>query len=112
MQWCLNENENFTANDTLMSRGTTLTLEHVLPQKPEKASEWMSMFPDKDEREMWTNKLSNLTLINGKRNAPMSNNDYAKKETRAHAQNLVQLSAQHASISEARRVDARGPRGA
>ena len=78
--WCLNENENFTANDTLLSRGTTLTLEHVLPQKPEKASEWMSIFPDKDEREMWTNKLSNLTLINGKRNASMSNNDYAKKQ--------------------------------
>ncbi|MBU4535275.1 MAG: HNH endonuclease family protein [Euryarchaeota archaeon] len=53
-----------------------ITVEHVLPQKPN--NYWKRKFTDKAIQE-WTNKLGNLTLLNGTKNSRASNKSYGEK---------------------------------
>ncbi len=72
--------------DTFMSDGNityntrTLTIEHVLPQKPDKDSEWLKIW-SKPQSEKWLHKLANLVLLNRSRNAQAKNYDFDKKKT-------------------------------
>ena len=73
-------------NDTLMEDTSTwltvtwktLQIEHVLPQTLDGDSEWTLHFRPK-EREAWTNKLGNLTLMTGKLNASLGNKPFKVK---------------------------------
>lgn len=56
-----------------------ITVEHVLPQNPNKDSEWCRVF-NKDAKEKWTNKLANLVLISKKKNSRLSNLDFIRKK--------------------------------
>lgn len=56
-----------------------ITVEHVLPQNPNKDSEWCRVF-NKDAKEKWTNKLANLVLISKKKNSRLSNLDFVRKK--------------------------------
>lgn len=57
----------------------TITVEHILPQSPEKTSEWVKLFND-DERKEWTHKLGNLVLLSGMKNSKAQNFEFAKKK--------------------------------
>lgn len=57
-----------------------ITIEHVLPQNPKPDSEWLSAFPDEEERVFWTNKLANLVLLTRRKNSQASNFDFSKKK--------------------------------
>lgn len=57
-----------------------LSLEHVLPQNPPPASEWLSWFPDDDERDNWTHRLANLVPLHIRKNPAASNYDFATKK--------------------------------
>lgn len=57
-----------------------LSLEHVLPQTPPVASEWLRWFPDEDGREMWTHRLANLVPLHVRKNPAASNFDFATKK--------------------------------
>ena len=59
---------------------TTITVEHVLPQNPGTNSEWMTLFPDNEEREAWTHRLANLVLLSRRKNASASNWHFARKK--------------------------------
>lgn len=59
---------------------TTITVEHVLPQNPRADSEWMTWFPDEDERKAWVHKLANLVLLSQRKNAAASNLDFERKK--------------------------------
>jgi hypothetical protein len=55
-------------NDELAGRperleGMQLTVEHVLPQKPPRGSQWREWFPGAEERERCTQSLGNLVLV-------------------------------------------------
>ncbi|WP_285119947.1 HNH endonuclease family protein [Lactococcus petauri] len=54
-------------------------LEHILPQKPSQVSEWLSEFPDEEDREFYTRKIGNMTLLLGKINSRISNKDFTDK---------------------------------
>jgi len=56
-----------------------ISVEHVLPQNPREGSEWSKVFT-LDEKEIWTNKIANLVLINKKKNSKLSNLDFARKK--------------------------------
>jgi uncharacterized protein with ParB-like and HNH nuclease domain len=56
-----------------------ITVEHVLPVTPPEESEWIIIF-DEDARKKWTNKLGNLILLSGSKNASASNLDFDKKK--------------------------------
>ena len=56
-----------------------LSIEHILPQNPERSSEWMASFND-EQREKLTNKLGNLMLINGKKNSKLGRKQFKEKK--------------------------------
>lgn len=95
-----------------------ITVEHILPRKPNKY--WKNKFTEKATRE-WTNKLGNLTLLNGVKNSRASNKafeekikTYFKKKSdftitneleNTEDWNLVELKNRHTKIwSEARNI--------
>ncbi|GAA7434056.1 DUF262 domain-containing protein [Helicobacter pylori] len=54
-------------------------IEHILPQKPNSSSQWVKDF-SKEERELYTHSLANLTLLGGEKNAQASNLDFKEKK--------------------------------
>ena len=72
--------------DSFMSDGGAIynsrvpTIEHVLPQNPNKNSEWVKKWND-DEREEWLHKLANLILLNRRRNSEAQNYDFGIKKS-------------------------------
>ena len=59
----------------------TVSVEHVLPQKPKKCSEWDNSFPDQEVRDQWTHKLANLVLLSRRKNSRAQNFDFERKKT-------------------------------
>ncbi|GAA8733716.1 hypothetical protein oki390_15150 [Helicobacter pylori] len=53
-------------------------VEHILPQKPKKGSQWNADF-DKEKKEEWVNNIANLTLLKRKKNAQALNGDFDEK---------------------------------
>ena len=68
-----------------MSRGTTLldpsdySVEHVLPQRPERHGEWRRWFPDAEEREACTESLGNLVVVTQRAERAARNQEFARK---------------------------------
>ena len=56
-----------------------LTVEHVLPQKPGRNSEWRRWFPSADERERCTQSLGNLILVPRHKNEAARNSEFGRK---------------------------------
>ncbi|MBT9290670.1 DUF262 domain-containing protein [Prosthecodimorpha staleyi] len=59
-----------------------VSVEHVLPQTPEAASQWLKDFPDDAIRNGWTHKLANLVLLTLRKNIQASNWDFSTKKNR------------------------------
>ena len=55
------------------------TVEHVLPQRPGRNSQWRTWFPQPDERERSTHSLGNLVLVTREQNERARNADFARK---------------------------------
>jgi hypothetical protein len=55
------------------------TLEHIIPQQPEKGTNWLQDF-SKDFRSKYTYKLGNMTLLTLKMNSGARNYGFAKKK--------------------------------
>ncbi|MGE0765597.1 MAG: DUF262 domain-containing protein [Hyphomicrobiaceae bacterium] len=55
------------------------TVEHVLPQKPGRSSQWYEWFPKADERERCTQSIGNLILVSRDENKQARNSDFASK---------------------------------
>ena len=74
--------ESLTGDNTVhLSNYKTISVEHVLPQNPEKDSNWVKLF-NEEEREDWTNKLANLVLISKRKNSSLSNLNFKEKKRR------------------------------
>jgi hypothetical protein len=50
-------------SDGLRSRYPIVTIEHVLPQTPNKGSKWLEWFPEEAVRDAWVHRLANLVLL-------------------------------------------------
>jgi len=57
-----------------------LTVEHILPRKPNANSRWRQWFPDPSERGRCTESLGNLVLMTRAQNDRAGNQDFAKKQ--------------------------------
>jgi Protein of unknown function DUF262/Protein of unknown function (DUF1524) len=55
------------------------TVEHVLPQRPSRTSEWRSLFSNAEEREACTQSLGNLVLVTRGQNDRARNMELARK---------------------------------
>jgi uncharacterized protein with ParB-like and HNH nuclease domain len=56
------------------------TLEHILPQKPETNTNWLTDFSE-TFRDAYTYKLGNMTLLTQSMNSSAKNRDYVQKKT-------------------------------
>lgn len=81
--------------DSLLSSGgatydySVLTVEHVLPQNPAANSEWLTVFPDENERNELVNCIGNLVLLSRRKNSQAQNFDFARKKTEYFTRNGV-----------------------
>jgi hypothetical protein len=58
-----------------------ISVEHILPQNPGKASQWVQDFTD-EQRELWLHRLGNLTLLSRRKNTSLGNLDFTDKRVR------------------------------
>lgn len=58
-----------------------ISVEHILPQTPDKASQWIKDFTE-DQREAWLHRLGNLMLLSRRKNTSLGNLDFADKRVR------------------------------
>jgi hypothetical protein len=56
------------------------TVEHVLPQTPEKDSQWLRWWPDEQARVAWTHRLGNLLLLTQRKNSQASRLEFDEKK--------------------------------
>jgi len=77
--------------DALLSGGEAkydyqvISIEHVLPQKPDTGSTWCQSFPDAEERDALVHRLGNLVLLSHRKNSSARNYDFDKKKTKYFA---------------------------
>ena len=57
-----------------------ITIEHVLPQNPQKGSKWLEWFPDDAARVAWVHRLANLVLLSRKKNSEAQNFEFDTKK--------------------------------
>jgi uncharacterized protein with ParB-like and HNH nuclease domain len=68
----------------------TLSVEHILPQNPDKESDWVKKdvgFTE-EERKEWTDKLGNLVLITRHKNSEQGRLDYIVKKKKYFEKNI------------------------
>lgn len=70
-----------------------LTVEHVLPQKPGKQSQWRLWYPTADEREASVQSLGNLVLVTKEENDKARNLELARKQECYFAHGVEQAPA-------------------
>ena len=65
----------------------TISIEHILPQKPNANSQWVRDF-NEEQRNYYTHRIGNLCLIGRKKNSSLGNLDYQEKLKRYFEKNI------------------------
>lgn len=74
--------------DAKLSEGTasydyqTVSVEHVLPQRPAPDSQWMKVFPSREIRDRYVHRLGNMVLLSRGKNINAENVDFDEKKRR------------------------------
>ncbi|MBW1717210.1 MAG: DUF262 domain-containing protein [Deltaproteobacteria bacterium] len=86
-------------------------LEHILPQKPEKDSDWMQIFPDENRRKEYTERIGNCTLLSEYLNIEAKNKPFIKKRD-TYIKSQIILNTELANIEkwDANAIDERTKR--
>ena len=71
----------YHGNTTKFDPPQTISIEHILPQNPGPDSRWVKDFTQQ-EREEWTDKIGNLTLLSRRKNASQGNQDFILKKAK------------------------------
>ena len=74
------------------------TLEHIIPQTPDNATNWQTDFTEKFRKE-YTYKLGNMTLLTQKMNSAAKNYDFSKKKI-VYAKTVLPMTTEIATISK------------
>ena len=72
--------DSFTSDMGAKYNYNVLTIEHILPQNIKKGSQWDIIWPDREIREMWLNKIANLIPLTRAKNSEAQNYDFDKKK--------------------------------
>lgn len=67
-----------------------ISIEHILPQNPDKGSEWVQDFSD-EQRDQWLHRLGNLMLLSRIKNTSLGNLDFVNKRMRYFAARVESL---------------------
>lgn len=65
----------------------TVSVEHVLPQRPAPDSQWVKVFPTKEIRDKYVHRLGNLVLLSRGKNMRAENCDFDEKKQRYFSTN-------------------------
>ena len=65
----------------------TISIEHILPQKPNANSQWVRDF-NEEQRNYYTHRIGNLCLIGRRKNSSLGNLDYQEKLKRYFEKNI------------------------
>ncbi len=87
---------------------SSVTIEHILPQRPAKNSEWKQVFPNDAERKRLTHQLGNLTILTAEINRSNRNYDFQIKKEKmfgAVESQLFPLTVMLASKNQWTRAD-------
>lgn len=74
------------------------TLEHIIPQNPDKLTNWLTDF-DSKFREDYTYKLGNMTLLTGRTNSKVKNYDFSRKKI-DYGQTKLSLTTEIGNLSK------------
>lgn len=77
----------FAGPDTRLQVPATMSVEHILPQNPDSASQWVKDFTE-EEREIWTHRIGNLVLISRRKNSAQGRRDFAEKKQKYFKNNV------------------------
>ena len=72
--------DSFVSDGGASYNTSLFTIEHVLPQNPKADSEWLSLWPDNQQRKYWLNRIANLVPLTRQRNSAAQNYDFAIKK--------------------------------
>lgn len=72
--------DRFLSDKAATYQNSIFSIEHVMPQKPKKESQWMLDWADDDTREYWLHKLANLVPLTRKKNSQAQNYEFATKK--------------------------------
>ncbi len=72
--------DSLLADEGVTFQHKVVSIEHVLPQKPQSGSEWLEWFPDEEIRNQWTHRLANLVLLSRRKNSQANNRDFSYKK--------------------------------
>lgn len=70
---------SFVSDQAFQHNERTFTIEHVLPQNPDKNSEWCIKWTA-EEREFWKHKIANLIPLTRRKNSQAQNYDFQTKK--------------------------------
>ena len=62
-----------------------ISIEHVCPQKIDPGSQWKTWFPSSECHDKWVHSLSNLVLLNIRKNSAAGNYEFKKKKDKYFA---------------------------
>ena len=80
LKW-LNRIDAFLGDGAATYDNGLLTIEHVLPQTVDPASDWQALWPDETLRKRWVHRLANLVPLTQKRNSKAQNYDFDTKKS-------------------------------
>lgn len=72
--------ENLMTDKSVKVEYRNYSIEHVLPQNPSEGSEWFTLFPDREYRDDWTQRLANLVPLHSRKNPAASNFEFETKK--------------------------------
>lgn len=71
----------FVSDGEIINEPKTLTIEHVLPQTIDPASQWAEWWPNEEQAAFWRHKIGNLVPLARRQNSEAQNYDFdVKKE--------------------------------
>ena len=71
--------DSLLADEGAIYSHSIISIEHVLPQRPARDSEWTTNF-SQEERNEWTGKLANLVLLSRRKNSGARNYGFDRKK--------------------------------
>lgn len=72
--------DSFVSDGAATYDEKVFTIEHVLPQTVDDDSEWASLWPDTEKRNLWLHKIANLVPLARRINSAAQNYDFNEKK--------------------------------
>lgn len=81
-----------------------VNLEHILPKTPLADSQWLTHFPNEDERYALTRKIGNLTVLLNRLNSRIRNGDFSIKKN-TYLESVIQQNKDLGLLTEWRKTN-------